>query len=395
MPMASSSNGSLLVMAKNNGPLFTSNDWGESWVGTYERRVRNVVQSRCIARWKTGRDGEYEGFIHVSDDGGATFTRRESAGSKRWTGVGCSDDGRKLLACAWQDVNWNTRYIYTSSDWGKTWEPHTNARSTSWTALALSEDGTHIVASNNEVAHNVGYIYTYSLRPTAAPTWQPEVITPQALPSSTTIGGKSFRSLHVILVAVAVGLLIIGCFVCVTCRPFGRTGTNTNTTTPPLVVAALYYGEDSSAAGSPDVRIYSPNGQVILQPSAPEKESMNNINAWRLHGCIAKSTVCATSQRLWQRTTAKEKAKKKRKRNVMSWGGGGKENCQPPLLTQDEASFLSAKARQSREFLPALFLYCFFFAVMVVSLCRFVCFGAWKGSQKGQARRAEVFGFRR
>ena len=76
------------------------------------------------------------GFIHVSSDGGLTWTARES--ERHWISVICSADGMKIVAAA------NQGPMVFSEDGGVTW---TGGETKNWLSLAGSSDSRKLVAA--------------------------------------------------------------------------------------------------------------------------------------------------------------------------------------------------------------------------------------------------------
>ena len=89
---------------------------------------------------------------------GAEWSKREAAGSRKWTSIASSSDGNKLAATAWGGK------IYTSSDAGATWAERSGSGDRNWIAVASSSDGNKLAA----VYDWGGYIYTSS---NAGATW--------------------------------------------------------------------------------------------------------------------------------------------------------------------------------------------------------------------------------
>jgi photosystem II stability/assembly factor-like uncharacterized protein len=160
MKLSSSSSGSLLVAGIHGGPLYTSDDWGESWV------LRTSAGNHAWTKIAVSPDGRrlvapvWGGYIQVSQDGGATWAELAIAGSKYWRAAACSNDGRKVAACATHSYG---EYMYLSSDFGQTWWRQDSAGKHQWSDVALSEDGAHIVASTyKDDERTLGFIYTYT-----------------------------------------------------------------------------------------------------------------------------------------------------------------------------------------------------------------------------------------
>ena len=146
----------LAAVASNGGYIYTSSDFGVTWVSRTSAGSRNwysIDSSWDGTKLAAVADG---GYIYTSTDSGATWTARMSAGSRSWRSIASSDDGTKLAAVA------DGGYIYTSTDSGATWTEQTSAGSRSWRSIASSDDGTKLAT----VVYG-GFIYTKS----SSPTW--------------------------------------------------------------------------------------------------------------------------------------------------------------------------------------------------------------------------------
>ena len=83
---------------------------------------------------------------------GATWSKRDAAGSQNWSSIAGSTDGSKLVAAAWGGK------IHTSSDAGANWTEHPGAGDRNWLAVVSSADGNKLAALYDWG----GYIFTSS-----------------------------------------------------------------------------------------------------------------------------------------------------------------------------------------------------------------------------------------
>jgi hypothetical protein len=141
--VASSSDGSKLIAAVTNGPLYLSADSGVSW--TVREVARNWTGVASSADGTKLVAVEDNGQIHTSTDTGATWSAHDIG--RRWVSVASSADGSMLVAAV------SGGQIYTSIDSGATWTAHATVQP--WVSVASSTDGTRLVA-----AVNGGKIYT-------------------------------------------------------------------------------------------------------------------------------------------------------------------------------------------------------------------------------------------
>lgn len=152
--MAASADGSRLVAASDNDELFTSTDGGKTWTprasaGSY---TAVAISSDGLKMLAATSDGENSGALYTSTDGGVTWTPRTLNGN--WTEVAISADGSTLVAADYGFLHYDAipddwvsdgGQIHVSTDGGATWTPQGDARL--WTHVACSADGSRLIAS--------------------------------------------------------------------------------------------------------------------------------------------------------------------------------------------------------------------------------------------------------
>jgi hypothetical protein len=141
--VASSADGTKLVVLNYQSNIYTSNDSGVNW--TPHESNRNWVSVASSADGRKLVACVMPGQIFTSIDSGVTWTPRES--TRYWGSVASSADGTKLVAVE------SGGQIYTSTNSGVTWTPHESIRN--WVSVASSSDGTKLVAVEAD-----GDIYT-------------------------------------------------------------------------------------------------------------------------------------------------------------------------------------------------------------------------------------------
>ena len=125
---------------------------------------RDVAGSRNWSSIAGSTDGSklvaaaWGGKIHTSSDAGANWTEHPGAGDRNWLAVASSADGNKLAAL----YDWGG-YIFTSSDAGANWTERASSGSRKWSAVASSADGNKLVATVED-----GTVFTSS---DAGVTW--------------------------------------------------------------------------------------------------------------------------------------------------------------------------------------------------------------------------------
>lgn len=120
-----------------------------------------VITSAGKRRWfasASSADGSFiaaivnGGYIYTTDDYGKTWIEQTGAGIRNWNNIAMSDDGAKLVATAGWGGNptgftFGQDYIYRSSDYGKTWTPCTGAGMLQWVGITSSADGVNLAAT--------------------------------------------------------------------------------------------------------------------------------------------------------------------------------------------------------------------------------------------------------
>lgn len=83
-----------------------------------------------------------DGYIYTSSDYGATWKERTAAGSRYWCSISSSSDGSVIVAGA------NSKYLYVSKDYGETWEEKTTSQNSTgyWASIAVSSNAEKIIA---------------------------------------------------------------------------------------------------------------------------------------------------------------------------------------------------------------------------------------------------------
>lgn len=126
-----SSNGQYQSAVSQNGQLYTSNDFGNTWLSSEStnNRLWNYISMSSNGQYQTAV--VYGGQIYTSKDYGQTWIAKDS--NKNWNCVSLSLSGQ------YQTIITTNDYIYLSSDYGQTW---TNTGTIQqWTSVSLSSSG--------------------------------------------------------------------------------------------------------------------------------------------------------------------------------------------------------------------------------------------------------------
>ena len=133
----------------NTGTIYTSNDYGGSWL---ERTVAGST-TRAWSSIASSGSGQYlaacvnNGTIYTSNDYGGSWVERIVllAGNKAWSSIASSSNGKYLMAGV------DNEYIYTSNDYGFTWTKQLSSGVGYWGAIASSISSDYLVACDNSL----------------------------------------------------------------------------------------------------------------------------------------------------------------------------------------------------------------------------------------------------
>jgi hypothetical protein len=153
--VASSSDGSKLVAAGFNGGIFTSTNFGLTWI---QQTNPNLVNLQCVAssgdgsRIVTGQQSN--GYLYSSTNYGVNWAQLSNVGPGYWFSIACSSDGSKLLA--------GGNHEYFSTNYGTTWTYNTVNLGSGYGGnfAAMSSDG-FALYDGTIVSTNNGGTWTY------------------------------------------------------------------------------------------------------------------------------------------------------------------------------------------------------------------------------------------
>ncbi len=136
--IASSADGSKLVVAGMNSGLYTSTNSGVTWQGASIK----WLQSPSVASSADGDKlvvADVYGLVYRSTDSGRTWA---ATGAPAGGYVACSADGAQIIVAG-------SPGIYSSSDSGTNWQL-ASAPADNWSAVAVSADGSQFVAAGTK-----------------------------------------------------------------------------------------------------------------------------------------------------------------------------------------------------------------------------------------------------
>jgi len=146
--IASSGDGSKLIVLDQSSYPFTSTNFGATWIQNTNDLPHNF---NCVASSSDlTKLIATDGFFYTSTNFGVSWIKQTNTSSFFWTAIASSSDGSKVIA-----FNGNYGIFYTSTNFGVSWIVQTNAGSFDCTSLASNSDGSKIIASNGDD----GYLY--------------------------------------------------------------------------------------------------------------------------------------------------------------------------------------------------------------------------------------------
>jgi hypothetical protein len=140
--VASSADGTKVVLAEEYGGIYTSTDSGLHWT----EQPGYYAPWGTVASMVSSADGTklaaiiYGGYIYTSTDSGATWGKESNAGERYWSSIASSSDGSKLIVAD------SRGYVYISSNSYPFWIQQAGAGFNAWTSVACSSDGTKLAA---------------------------------------------------------------------------------------------------------------------------------------------------------------------------------------------------------------------------------------------------------
>lgn len=141
---ALSANGDFLVVAEDGGGIYSTTNFGGSWVtnslSVYWQGIASSVDGmKLVLVAQTGQ-------IYTSTNSGAAWVQQTNAPALPWTSVASSADGTKLVAVSGGSIG-STGPIFTSTDSGITWVSN-DAPNLMWVSVASSVDGSKLFATS-------------------------------------------------------------------------------------------------------------------------------------------------------------------------------------------------------------------------------------------------------
>ncbi len=186
--IASSSNGSTLLLATHTVQLQRSTDYGATWTTTGPARndwqqVASSADGQVLAA--AGDNGT---ALYVSTNGGTNWSTQANVGVGNWHGIAISDNGATMVA-----VN-SGGQIYVSTDSGANWVPRDTARN--WDDVSISNDGTKMIASvyEGQIYRSVDSGTTWEVLPNS-PT-KKHLSVACSSDCSTIIAGTNWEFVH-------------------------------------------------------------------------------------------------------------------------------------------------------------------------------------------------------
>jgi photosystem II stability/assembly factor-like uncharacterized protein len=140
--ITSDSTGRYIALGTNGYEIYTSNNFGASFI---PRTVSPQVSVGEIASDSTGKylvGISSSNYIYTSDDYGVTWTARVSPGLRSWNGVSCSSYGNNIVATDYNQTMW------ASSDFGVTWVRQAGGNLNNWGKISCSGSSNILIVSS-------------------------------------------------------------------------------------------------------------------------------------------------------------------------------------------------------------------------------------------------------
>ena len=204
--IASSWDGARLVAVSGGAErfIYTSPDTGQTWVSNnvpdseYWYAVASSADGRVLAAVSNSNTNGGAGAVYTSTNSGNTWTAGALTGI-RWTGIGASGDGKKLVACGFSSA------LYTSVDAGLNWKPVTGVFGF-FTGAASSADGSRLVVISNggQIYSSIDSAANWTSNNVASLAWQDVALSRDgnviaaAVPSDQIYVGRSTPALTLI-----------------------------------------------------------------------------------------------------------------------------------------------------------------------------------------------------
>ena len=169
--IASSSDGTRLVVASGIGQILVSTNGGLTWLATsaptnhWSAVASSANGAELVAASGTGSPGRQ---IYTSPNGGVTWTL-SSAPSVVWGSVASSPDGSRLIAVS-RPLGGFQGSVFTSTNAGATWYSN-SLPNAAWTALASSPNATELVVCNSSGGIYVSPASLIPSTPVPAEVW--------------------------------------------------------------------------------------------------------------------------------------------------------------------------------------------------------------------------------
>ena len=126
---------------ENNGYIYTNNDYGiGDWIPNESSGKRNWYSITSDSTGKYLAACDNDGFIYTSNDGGEIWTLNILSGKRNWYSITSDSTGKYLAACN------NGGFIYTSNDGGAIWTLNILSGIKSWVSITSDSTGQYLAA---------------------------------------------------------------------------------------------------------------------------------------------------------------------------------------------------------------------------------------------------------
>lgn len=142
-----------------NGSIYTSEDYGETWLpinsGDYYNKWENIKDmiGAKYANVSVSGTGQFQsisvtdGKIYVSSDYGRSWNSILQI--KQWFGISTSEKNKYQLLCEYSG------YLYNTNDYGKTWNTIININQQNWSSVCMTKSNTEFKEENEPKVVNI------------------------------------------------------------------------------------------------------------------------------------------------------------------------------------------------------------------------------------------------
>jgi FG-GAP repeat len=158
LSVAISSNGKYIIYGgvDYNNRIYISRDYGNNWSLPTTGISWFALKASAHPSHSMSSDGQYQatvriseagtnnGYIYVSKNYGDVWSAKSAVGSRLWSSISMSDDGKYMAAAV------SGGFIYVSKDYGDNWLAKTGMGTKSWNSVKLNGNAKYLAAAASD-----------------------------------------------------------------------------------------------------------------------------------------------------------------------------------------------------------------------------------------------------